>query len=153
MQFTNSCIGLKLTTHTVSSGLQSSVYAMDPLTSIGSAIDFRMPSELNLLMYLHWHHMKDPDDDREKAADLCHLVRHIFRRRHTQNYDYPSSSGTCATVAAAHPTISKHERVIMQQDELWRLLQGKWNLIILVSRPMGLSERPEHSQWQPFGAQ
>jgi hypothetical protein len=51
---------------------------MDSLTSIGSAIDFRMPSELNLLMYLHWHQMKDPDNDREKAADLCHLVRHIF---------------------------------------------------------------------------
>ena len=78
MQFTCSCIGLKLTTHTISSCLQSSVYAMEPLTSIGSAIDFRMPSGLNLMMFLHWHRMKDPDDVREKAADLCHLVRHEY---------------------------------------------------------------------------
>ena len=60
------------------------------------------------------------------------------RRQHTHMYGYPCSCGTCATLDAAHPTISKHERVIMQQVRLWRLLQGKWKPVILVSRPMGL---------------
>jgi len=81
---------------------------MDPLTSIGSAIDYRMPSGLNLMMYLHWHQMKDPDEIREKSADMCHLVRH----------DYDDNIHTCMILRASPEPVPRLMRRTKQFQDM-----------------------------------
>jgi len=53
-------------------------HGMEGSSSIGNALDFRIPSALNLMMYLHWHHLKEIDEDREQAANRCCLTQHHF---------------------------------------------------------------------------
>ena len=49
---------------------------MESSSSIGNAMDFRIPSALNLMMYLHWHHLTEVDEDRAQAANRCCVTQH-----------------------------------------------------------------------------